>query len=538
MNLKLLIVEDNGADVFLILRNLEKAGFHVDSTQVDSHEMMKEALENETWDVVISDYNIPGFGGLEALMLLKEMKREIPFILVSGTIGEEAAVSILKNGANDYVMKNSLIRLPEAIKREIQEFDNRKMKLKFQEQSERLSRIIEFSKEIVLTFDMNEKVNYLNKFAITTLQLNGLDIDHHVISDLFSSKTYSNFESFIFPTLNQIGFWEGELNFIKRNGAEIPVIASIVKQTSGDSTDFSILAIDIIERKAHEMEIINLNKNLESLVRERTGELLKSYVEIEQKNKEVRDSINYALRIQKTVLPKKKDLLHFFKESFVFELPRDIVSGDFYWFAQKGDLKYVAVVDCTGHGVPGAFISIIANRLLDKAVDEFSLINSTEILEFLDKEILKVFSNSNIDEYNISDGMDIALCVINETKRTISFSGANRPLLHLSNDELKEISGTHRAIGSPFLNENKECFEQEKIIYNDGDSIYLYSDGYQSQFGGPKGKKANKKLLKEVIVNSKSESINRQGEHIIEAFYKWKLDNEQVDDICIVGVKL
>lgn len=538
MNLKVLLVEDNGADVFLILRNLEKSGFVVCHFQVDSAGDMKNALENEEWDVIISDFNIPGFGGIEALALLKSMKKDIPFILVSGTIGEEAAVSIMKDGANDYVMKNNLARLPEAIKRELEDFKIRSQKNKFKKQSEKLSKIIEFSKEIVLTFDKDERITYINKAGINAFQFEDVENESYYISELMSFSTYEEFSLIILHEIKNIGYWDGELTFRSRNGSEIPMLLSIVMQNEKNDNEFSIIAIDITERKEHEKEIIELNESLELQIRQRTEELLRSYIQLENKNKEVSDSINYALRIQQAILHKESDLLSVFQKSFIFQLPRNIVSGDFFWSIEKNGFKYIAVIDCTGHGVPGAFISIIGYRLINKAISEFKLINPAGILEFLDIELLKTFKNTKSSENLINDGMDICICVIDEKSNKIFFSGANRPMLYLSEGQLQEIAGTNRAIGSSLMNNQNENFIQHEIDYTNGDRIYLFSDGYQSQFGGPKGKKANKKYLKEVILERKLATISQQGETVTESFFKWKKEYEQVDDICVIGIEL
>lgn len=536
-DLRVLIVEDDENDAFLLVRQLHKFGFNTHEIRVDTASDFVGALENAEWDIILSDFNIPGFSGAGALKLLKEKGLDIPFVLISGTIGEEAAVSIMKAGASDYLMKGNLSRLGEVIKRELEEAKNRKEKKQLILHSQKLSRVLESSKEIILLFNSDEHIRYFNQSAASILNLHIEEERVLCMHDLLPPHDYAVFKNRILPNLFASGFYEGEMNMIREDGTLIPVLFSVTSHNSEQNVEYSLVAVDITQRKDFEREIINLNSSLEEKIIERTKELLRSNQELEEQRKEIIHSINYSLRIQKSILHKREDLHSIFEHSFLLELPKDIVSGDFYWVHKRDNLKFVAVVDCTGHGVPGALLSIIAHRLMNKIVVELEVTNPAVVLEQLDDEIQHIFQKDNPEQYQINDGMDIAFCVIDEAARTIRFSGAFRPFFYCSGGEIAEYSGSKRPIGSNIAFRGEQ-FILHEISYTPGDRIYLFSDGYQSQIGGDKMKKINKKYLREIIHQTSGLPLDEQLYQVEKYFHDWKNGYPQMDDVCIVGVKL
>jgi len=281
----------------------------------------------------------------------------------------------------------------------------------------------------------------------------------------------------------------------------------------------------------------------------RTIEL--SRIILEQKNKEVMDSINYAKKIQDAILPPRKYYQSLLADVFVFYRPKDIVAGDFYWFDKVGNNIFFAVADCTGHGVPGAMVSVICHSALNRSVKEFGLITPAEILEKTSELVLETFVKSDRE---VKDGMDIALCVTDIKTNQLIFSGANNPVwiiknsttetLHnipakniIANDEhiLVELRGTKQPIGHTH---KKIAFINQHLQLEKGDTIYLSSDGYIDQFGGDKGKKLKGKFFKEKLLQIQNSSMNVQQEMIVSVFDNWKGDLEQVDDVCVIGLKI
>lgn len=271
---------------------------------------------------------------------------------------------------------------------------------------------------------------------------------------------------------------------------------------------------------------------------------------IEEKNHEIVDSINYAKRIQEAILPKnhlKEDLAN----CFVFYKPKDIVSGDFFWY-KKADNKYlIASVDCTGHGVPGGFMSMVGHSGLNRAVNEYNLRKPSEILEQLSEFVIESFDDDE-GEGAIKDGMDAALCSIDLENSIVEYSGANNPLYIIKKnnngslekdnagtkfkqlDNLFEIKGDRRPVGP---SENKEHFTNYKLQLEKGDCIYFFTDGFPDQFGGPKGKKYMYKSFKRYLISISNLPVEEQQNKLEKEFSRWQGNHEQVDDICVIGVR-
>lgn len=281
---------------------------------------------------------------------------------------------------------------------------------------------------------------------------------------------------------------------------------------------------------------------LEQMVQERTAEVVKQKEEIEnqklivdQKNKDITDSINYASRIQQAILPVVDELKESLPDAFVLFRPRDIVSGDFYWFYRKGKDVLVAAADCTGHGVPGAFMSMIGHTLLNDIVAELQVPHPDLILNQLN---VRIRSSLRQDQQNESrDGMDIALCKIDLESRELEFAGAMRPLYLIRNGELEEIKADKVPIGG--LQEAQEKrFNRHTFSLNKGDGFYLSSDGYADQFGGNDGKKFMTKKFKELLASIFPKDAEEQRRQLLASFLGWQGEYEQVDDILVIGVKL
>ena len=254
---------------------------------------------------------------------------------------------------------------------------------------------------------------------------------------------------------------------------------------------------------------------------------------IEDKNKEIIDSINYAKRIQQALLTSESELQKCFTDVFVLYKPKDIVSGDFYWYAESEQNKILAVADCTGHGVPGAFMSMMGYEMLQDILLKENITTTAEALKILDVRITETLNKSAKSR----DGMDMALCAFSKSKQSVQFSGANRPLLHFSNGILTEYKPNKNTIGGDVDGTDKKYHAQD-IAVKQGDIFYFFTDGYADQFGGSGGKKFKYKQLKEILQTIYADPLEVQKQKLEAAFETWKGNLEQVDDICVIGVKI
>jgi len=256
---------------------------------------------------------------------------------------------------------------------------------------------------------------------------------------------------------------------------------------------------------------------------------------IELKNKEITDSIRYAKRLQLAILPPDNQVKKLLPDSFVLYKPKDIVSGDFYWVEQWGDKVLVAAADCTGHGVPGAFMSIVGNNLLQQAVNIYGLEKPNLILNDLNKNISKILHQSE-ESSSVKDGMDIALLAIDKSNMCLEFSGAYNPLWLIRQGKIIEVAGNKHPVGA-FVGEELKQFTNHKLELIKGDTIYIFTDGYADQFGGPKGKKFKYKQLQELLLSIQHFSMDEQRKKLDETFENWKENLEQIDDVLIIGIK-
>lgn len=273
------------------------------------------------------------------------------------------------------------------------------------------------------------------------------------------------------------------------------------------------------------MENIKVYDELEYRVKDRTAQL-------QEKNREITDSITYAKRIQNAVLPPHDLLQEYVKDCFILYKPKDIVSGDFYWFEKKNDVLLVAAADCTGHGVPGAMLSVVCSNALYRSVNEFDLIRPGEILDKTRELVLDAFAKSS---EGIKDGMDISLCAIDLRTRRVSWSGANNNLWYLKNGALCEIKAHKQPIGKTG---HQLPFPTHDVPLEKDDVLYLVTDGYADQFGGAEGKKFKRRQLEGLLHATGSMPLDTQKRTLDRVFENWRGELEQLDDVTIIGIRL
>jgi PAS domain S-box-containing protein len=259
--------------------------------------------------------------------------------------------------------------------------------------------------------------------------------------------------------------------------------------------------------------------------------------EIKEKNHAVQESINYAQRIQTSILPNTKYLQEHLPKSFMFYKPRDVVSGDFPWFFKKGDDIFIAAVDCTGHGVPGALLSFIGYFILNNVVDHYDDIDAGLVLDKLHEGVRKTLKQDRIDS-DARDGMDIALCKINLSQNLLQYSGAHRPLYLLRNGELQEFKGNRKAIGGiPLGKKPEKDFINHNINLEIGDKVFFFSDGLPDQIGGSDGRKYQASRIRKAIVEHSEFEMNEYEKYFSNDFETWKGEIKQIDDVLLIGIE-
>ena len=262
----------------------------------------------------------------------------------------------------------------------------------------------------------------------------------------------------------------------------------------------------------------------------------KQKIVIEEKQQEISDSINYAKRIQDAMMTSSVYLKDTLPKSFIFFKPKDIVSGDFYWVHKNNDgTIFFTVADCTGHGVPGAFMSMIGNSLLNENIIENKIEDTGLILDNARASIIKSLHQKDISSES-RDGMDMALCKYNSKNKTVEYTGANNPLIHISGETINKVKGDSQPIG--IYSGKLKSFKKNKVKVKEGDMLYLFSDGFHDQFGGEKGKKYMSGKFYKFLLSISKENTEKQSKLIENEFERWKGAFEQIDDVCVMGVRV
>jgi serine phosphatase RsbU (regulator of sigma subunit) len=277
---------------------------------------------------------------------------------------------------------------------------------------------------------------------------------------------------------------------------------------------------------------LRITRNQKIIIEQKEKETQHQKHLIEDKQKEILDSITYAKRLQNAILPATKFIESNYPNSFILYQPKDIVAGDFYWAEKMGDKFFIAAADSTGHGVPGAMVSVVCSNALNRAIKEFNLTDTGKILDKTRELVIDTFAKNNSE---VKDGMDISLLCIDSNKKNVFWSGANNPLWYIQNNELKEIKPDKQPIGK---SDNPKPFTTHQIEYKESTTYYLFTDGLADQFGGQLGKKFKYKPFSDLLIKNCNLSLKQQADIITKTFNDWKGELEQVDDVCIIGVKI
>src|ERR1041385_3578708 len=396
--------------------------------------------------------------------------------------------------------------------------------------------IIDQANDSMIVIDIVDgRIHQSNPSAAIMLGYSKEELEKKSLFDLHPKEYLDQSSKIVADVWEKGGLIYSDIPFVTKTGEVLPVECSAKVAPFSGRPAIVIYARDIRERLAMEAEI-QVQQHI-----------------IEQKNKDITDSISYAKRIQTAILPTDADMAKIVEDYFVFYRPKDIVSGDLYWAASvtttapgenQKKLSIIAALDCTGHGVPGAFMSIVGHTILEQTITEPKVNSPAAALDYLNNGVIKTLKQKADDDFSIKDGMDIACVAINFETRVLEFAGANNPLYLVRNGELQEFDGDKQPIGA-YLKESR-LFKNNKIELQKGDCIYIFTDGIPDQFGGPKGKKYKYKQLQELLKANYAKPMKEQRAALIKSIDDWMNYSvpggggrfEQTDDILMIGIRV
>ncbi|MGD1843850.1 MAG: PAS domain S-box protein [Salibacteraceae bacterium] len=377
----------------------------------------------------------------------------------------------------------------------------------------KMQALSENSQDIIMRFNLGGEFLYVNP---RINEYTGLR------KTLFTGKTYEQMDlnpkivdawkSILQKTQETGKLVAQEVDFPSRKGDRVMLTTAIPEFGADENLEtVLVVAHDITERKKQEV-----------LIRET--------------NKKITDSINYAQRLQKAIVPDTNYIQKEFPKSFIFYEPRDVVSGDFPYYYEKGDLLYLAAVDCTGHGVPGAMLSLIGFSVLNEILGHDRVYNAGETLDLMHQGVVKTLKQDHEDNVKTADGMDVAIVRVNKKTREVSFSGAHRPLYHITGGELIQYKGDRFPIGGTQY-KKRSNFTNHLFTYQEGDGIYFFSDGLPDQFGGPEKMKYGPKRIREKLLEHQDMPMGAMHDLFAQEFKDWKGDVKQLDDVLMIGIR-
>ncbi len=381
----------------------------------------------------------------------------------------------------------------------------------------RMQSLSENSLDMILRLSTNGEFFYANPVVEDYLHFQPSDLIHRKIDSIIDSEVFYNYFKEAIESIKSSP---------KKKNAQLTIPLNI-----GNKTSERIMSIDAIpEFNENELETI-------LFVGHDITESKRIEKEIQDKNKKIEDSINYAERIQTSILPDNKSLKKIFPKSFIFYKPRDVISGDFPWFFKKGDNVYIAAVDCTGHGVPGALLSFIGYFSLNNVVDHDQELSAAEICNRVHATVRTTLKQESADAYS-RDGMDIAFCKINMKTLELHYSGAHRPLYLLRDNEIQEFKGDRKAIGGiPHPKKPEKDFTDHSIKLRTNDKIFFFSDGLPDQLGGKDSKKYTSKRIKSVILEHQNFTMTQFNHFFARDLSEWQGGQKQIDDVLLIGIE-
>jgi serine phosphatase RsbU (regulator of sigma subunit)/DNA-binding response OmpR family regulator len=578
-DIRILLLEDYPLDAELVQSQLKKSHPKWNVDHVTDKEGFESYLKHNKPDVVLSDYSLPQYTGMEAFFTVRSLGIEVPFIIVTGQLTEETAIECIKEGIDDYIIKSSMLRLDIAIQKAIQrrhsEDARKKIARELYMSELRYKSIFDHAGVAILEMSTTEDLRSLlihtgdqkqRRVSIRqafrslvptavneeTLKLFQAKDMGQLISD-FHLLFPSHFYRHVLQCMDYFsqGITSAEFTFSTRSfqDSRLELQIKTVYDPSRPqffTVSFSDLtrikkseerALKVVERLGDTvaermLEMSNLNEKLRTQADERE----KFSLIMRENYVQMTESIIAAKRIQQLLLPTHSSIANAFQDAFVYMRPKDIVSGDFYWFYSVGNVRWIACVDCTGHGVPGAFMSMISSKMLNQAIIEHQLEDPAEVLKSIDAYVIRELKQDLSDTLT-STGMDISLCKFDYNSNEVEFAGAFQSLYHISDGLLEQEKGDRFSLGGTFKMKSK-TFTLKKRSFKPGDTFYMSSDGYVDQFGGPQKKKFMRKRFIKMLGEIHDQSMYDQEMAIKSALQDWKGSTEQIDDILVMGIRV
>lgn len=379
----------------------------------------------------------------------------------------------------------------------------------------------------------------------TAMRTKGPISMHFKAVSQYLSQTLIGTDNLIIDTSSLVGENADVVSDITNLKEQYESLKKLVELQKMEIAELSTTNEHLISATWREREIkLQLEQTLADLSKEQEmkRQLKESLKELEsskellfQKNKAIQESISYSKKIQSSINPSNEELKNCFSDSFIWYRPKDVISGDFPWVHQVEGYMYVAAVDCTGHGVPGAMLAIIGSLLIKKVVGDDNTKTPAQILDELNDEVYKTLKQDRPE--NAHDGMDIGFLKINTTTREVEFAGAHRPLYIIRDKELTKVKADRRGIGGTRLPQHKN-FTNHSFKLQKEDTLYLFSDGLTDQFGGENDKKLGSKTMQEIITYYPEARMDIIEDDLIEHFEDWQGDTDQTDDVLMIGIKL
>lgn len=425
-----------------------------------------------------------------------------------------------RNSAND-TLSEQIKKANELTKEELRNYEG--TLANFKKDLNNYRSIIDQANDAIFVIDIVDgKIHQSNPSAAGLLGYNKEELEARSLFELHPQEYLEKSSKIIADVWETGGLIYTDIPFLTKSGVLIPVECSAKVAPFAGRPAVVIYARDIRERLRLQNEIDEQRRV------------------IDEKNQDIKDSIDYSKRIQRSVLKDEDMIRDYAPESFILFQPRDVVSGDFYWFHNEettsGAVLKVAAVDCTGHGVPGAFMSIIGNSLLNVSLNTPSINSPADTLDFLDRELKKSL-NKNAGDKPLRDGMDINLCFVDQKNKKLEYAGANNSLFIVRAGQLIVIDADSQPITASPEHQIKP-FTNKSFDLESGDAVYLFTDGYADQFGGEKGKKFMYKRFKETLVGLYSQPMTDQKTELLRIFREWKGSLEQVDDVLVIGLRI
>lgn len=516
---------------------------------------IKEAnslLLTESMDAVLVDLTLPDSYGIFNFSQLFNSFPDIPFIVLTGIEDEYVGINAVKNGAQDFLVKGNFDGM--LLSRSIQySIERKKTEVTLRRSENRYKALFHNSIDAIYMTNQAGKFIDINPSGLELFEIDKNNLESYSANDLYIIE--SERQVLLDYVEKHNGVKDFEIKLKKQiSGDEIDCLLSTIRifDETNNQTLYQGIIRDITAKKKAERalnqslkaldkaneSLMGLNNHLEELVDERTYELNREKEIVEVQNLEIKKSIQYAKRIQASILPSLSYIKQTLTDSFVLYQPKDIVSGDFYWFTKIGSKAIIAAVDCTGHGVPGAFMSIIGYTALNYIVNDKRIMEPSVILKELDKQVKISINQQGANIENSYDGMELGICVIDYEQGKLEFSGANRPMYFSNSEQFEKITTSKHSIGGDSKQSGVKEFNTFRTKFSKGDQIYLLSDGYADQFGGPKGKKFLSKNISLLIEEVKSLPMREQGKLFEKNINDWKGLEDQVDDILVIGIRL